>query len=102
MFLLNVEPSTRKDKKYMATFCLCSKKLACKSKNVKVVHFGARGYEDYTTHKDKTRRDAYRARHKVYLTDDPTTPAQLSWSLLWGDSTSLSENIKEYKKRFNV
>lgn len=102
MYLLSVKPSTRKDKKMMATFCLCEVKNACKGSNHKVVHFGQKGYEDYTTHGDSDRRDAYRKRHKVYLTKDPTTPAQLSWDLLWGDSKSLRENVMAYRKKFNL
>jgi Family of unknown function (DUF5754) len=30
----------------------------------KTVHFGAKGYEDYTTHKDPARKDRYIQRHK--------------------------------------
>jgi len=29
-------------------------------------------------------------------------PGYLSWYLLWGDSTSLQQNIKDYKKKFNL
>jgi len=102
MYLLSVKPSTRKHKKYQASFCLCSKKNACKGTNHKVVHFGQKGYEDYTTHKDEGRRNAYRDRHRVYLTDDPTTPAQLSWDILWGESTSLKTNVEAYRKKHGL
>lgn len=103
MFLLSVKPSTRKGFKYQATFCLCDKKNACGGSNHKVTHFGAEGYEDYTIHKDKERRDRYRARHEKDLdTKDPTRAGYLSYYLLWGDSTSLQENIKDYKKRFKL
>lgn len=58
---------------------------------------------DYTLHKDKDRRERYRIRHKKDLdTKDPTRAGFLSYYLLWGDSTSLRENIKSYKKRFNL
>ena len=30
----------------------------------KTVHFGAKGYDDFTTHKDQDRKDNYIARHK--------------------------------------
>jgi len=86
----------------MATFCKCKIKNACEGSNHKVVHFGQKGYEDYTTHEDKSRREAYRARHKVYLSNDPTTPAQLSWDILWGDSTSLRENVEAYRKKHKL
>jgi len=35
-----------------------------KTGNIKKIHFGAKGYEDYTEHKDKERRGNFRARHK--------------------------------------
>eukprot|EP00962_Isochrysis_galbana_P030300 scaffold9810_cov134-Isochrysis_galbana.AAC.2 len=33
------------------------------SNGSKTVHFGAKGYQDFTTHRDKTRRASYLARH---------------------------------------
>jgi hypothetical protein len=39
-------------------------------KKVKTVQFGAKGYEDYTVHKDKDRRTRYLQRHSK----DPTDP----------------------------
>lgn len=47
------------------------KKMVLASKNVggktkyKLIHFGAKGYSDYTKHKDKSRRANYRARHSA-------------------------------------
>jgi len=65
--------------------------------------FGARGYEDYTIHKDKQRRERYRIRHvKDLRTNDPTRAGYLSYYILWGDSTSLKKNISDYKKRFHL
>ena len=37
---------------------------ACDGKKEKIVHYGAKGYEDFTTHKDPKRRKNFRARHK--------------------------------------
>ena len=85
----------------MATFCLCEQKNSCGGTNHKVVHFGQKGADDYTTHKDVERRTAYRKRHKVYLTDDPTTPARLSYDILWGDSTSMRENVEAYREKYD-
>jgi hypothetical protein len=60
--------------------------------------FGARGYEDYTTHHDKERRARYRARHRKDLrTRDLTRAGYLSYYLLWGENTSLSKNIAAYR-----
>ena len=69
----------------------------------KKVSFGAKGYTDYLLSKDKERRDRYRKRHaKDLKTGDPTRAGYLSYYLLWGDSTSLQQNIKSYKKRFKL
>jgi len=65
--------------------------------------FGDPAYEDYTQHGDEKRRASYRARHKPMLDKTtPKDPAYLSYYLLWGDSKSLEQNIRNYKKRFNV
>ena len=69
----------------------------------KRVSFGQLGADDYTITKDKEQRKRYRTRHKKDLdTKDPLRKGFLSFYLLWGDSTSLKENIKNYKKRFNL
>ena len=54
------------------------------------IHFGALGYEDYTTHHDDDRRASYRRRHRAILLSDgrlaytvKTQPAFWSWHLLW-------------------
>lgn len=53
----------------------------------KTVSFGARGYQDYTQHKDKKRRTNYRSRHRNDKLDDPTKAGFWSWYVLWGDTT---------------
>lgn len=64
--------------------------------------FGARGYEDYTQHKDVARRTAYRRRHaKDLATNDPRRAGYLSYYLLWGDSPSLDVNVRVYKAKFH-
>lgn len=67
--------STRKDKKYMV-----------KSPDDKLIHFGAMGYEDFTKHKNKERRDAYLKRAtkiKGNWKDNKYSPNNLSINLLW-------------------
>lgn len=49
-----VQNSKRKDKKKVV--------LVKKGSQVKLVHFGQKGYSDYTKHKNKKRRANYRAR----------------------------------------
>lgn len=64
--------------------------------------FGAVGYEDYTQHKDKERRERYRSRHEKDLkTGDPYRAGFLSYYILWGDSTSIRANVKAYNRRFS-
>lgn len=50
----------------------------------KLIHFGAKGYEDYTQHKDKKRRASFRARHKCD-TDKPKKTTARFWACeeLW-------------------
>jgi len=93
--LMTVLPSNSKTKKYTATFMINGKE--------KKTSFGAKGYTDYLLSKDKERRDRYRKRHSKDLkTGDPMRAGYLSYYLLWGDSTSLKQNIKYYKKRFKL
>tara|TARA_R100001460_G_scaffold32522_1_gene63805 strand:+ start:495 stop:788 length:294 start_codon:yes stop_codon:yes gene_type:complete len=91
---VEIKNSTKADKKKMAIFYEDGKKI-------KTVHFGASGMDDYTKTKDKEQRKRYRQRHEKDLkTKDPMKAGYLSYYILWGDSTSLDENIKDYKKRF--
>jgi hypothetical protein len=93
---MTIKPSTKPGKKLMATFTKDNGRT-------KITHFGAKGMDDYTITKDKERRRLYRERHKKDLaTKDPTRAGFLSYYILWGDSTSRAENIKNYKKRFNL
>ena len=65
--------------------------------------FGDSTAQDYTQHKNKARRSLYLARHlKDLNTRDPRRAGFLSYYILWGPSTSLTENIRLYKKRFNM
>ncbi len=54
------------------------------------VHFGARGYSDYLDHKDKDRRQRYRARARGALLADGSPaymnkkqPAYYAYRILW-------------------
>jgi hypothetical protein len=70
-------------------------------KDGRMTRFGAVGMDDYTITKDEEQRKRYRARHKKDLdTNDPYRAGYLSYYILWGDSTSIKENVKEYNKRF--
>lgn len=70
---------------------------------VKKVYFGASGYDDYLMSGNKVKREAYIARHKSRENwENPMTAGALSRWLLWGESTSLDQNIRSFKKRFGV
>jgi hypothetical protein len=94
--LISIKESDKPDKKLMATFQMSEGRT-------KTTHFGSKGMDDYTITKDKEQRDRYRQRHKKDLdTKDPTRAGYLSMYILWGDSTSRQENIKTFKKKFNM
>lgn len=91
---LTIKKSYLPTKKYTAYF------TDLKTGKTKKTHFGASGYQDFTTHNDKFRRTNYRTRHQKDRINDPYTPGSLSWGILWGNSTSLNENIKTFKRKF--
>jgi len=71
--------------------------------HTKTIPFGSSNYLNYTIHRDKERRRLYILRHsRSEHFNDPLTAGSLSLHLLWGSSTSLLENIKIFKKRFNL
>ena len=95
MTKLTIKKSDKSGKKYMAVFVKDNGRT-------KTTHFGQAGAPDYTLTGDKVRRKAYRDRHRKDLnTGDSKRAGYLSYYILWGDSKSIRENIKNYKKRFN-
>ena len=75
----DVEPSTRKNKKYMIM-----------NDNNKLVHFGDLRYEDYTKHQDKERLKRYLDRAtkiKGNWRRDKYSPNNLAINLLWNKTT---------------
>ncbi len=94
MKLVSVE-RTGKTPAFVAVFDLGDKK--------KTVRFGTPS--NYVSNPKKTKEDRtnYIKRHRVNENwRDATSRGALSRFLLWGDSRSLAENIKAYKKRFNI
>ena len=90
--MVTVSKSTRAQKKYMARV------------GDVVVHFGAVGYDDFTTHKDERRKERYLSRHAKR--EDWTLGGVQSagfWSrwLLWNRPT-IAESIRDISRRFNV
>jgi hypothetical protein len=95
--LISIQRSTRKSKKYMATFS-----------DGTVTHFGGQGCGDFIKYSAKSRslgdskRRAYIARHGATESwTVPTTAATLSRYILW-EKRTLGEAIRAYKQRFRL
>jgi hypothetical protein len=63
------------------------------------VSFGAKGYSDYTMHKDKARRLRYIQRHKHDKLNDPFSSGFWSMYVLWGKSTNIKIAFKDAVRR---
>ena len=93
---VSIGKSTRANKKMMAVFYDEAKK------KIKTTHFGASGYEDYTTHGEIQRKMNYIARHKNREDwNDYMSSGSLSRWILWNKPT-LSESINDYMSRFRL
>ena len=89
-----IKPSNNQNKKNTAII------NDTKNNNKKIIHFGAKLYEDYTHHKDDKRKKAYLARHKHDNYTDPLYPSFYSTNLLWNKPT-LNESIKNTNEKYN-
>lgn len=69
----------------------------------KVVAFGAKGYSDFTKHKNTTRKARYIKRHSGMGEhwNKPDTPGALSRWILW-NKPSLKGSLRDFRKRFNI
>lgn len=66
-----------------------------------VIHFGDSSYEDYTIHRNESRKQQYLRRHEgEYETFRHQAGFWARW-LLWNQST-LEDSIKDVERRFNV
>ena len=65
------------------------------------IHFGAEGYEDYTTHGDPARRHRYIARHRGedWTREGVMTPGWLSRYILW-EKPSLKEAVASANRMY--
>jgi len=84
--------SSRDDKKYMVKV------------DGKVVHFGAKGYSDYTMHKDYERHLRYINRHKArenWKKSGIETAGFWARWILW-NLPSFNDSVKDTEKRFNI
>ena len=68
----------------------------------KTVHFGATGYEDFTTRKDEKRKASYLARHRTkedWTLSGVNTAGFWARHLLWNEP-SLTASVADINKRF--
>jgi len=97
---MEITNSTRKDKKLKASFY---KKEDGERKYLQVANFGSKNSQTYLDHGDKAKRSQYIARHRSNENwNSYMTAGALSRYLLWGDSSNLNTNIRNYKKRFKL
>ena len=95
--------TSNKPKKKFAAFFPTSKK---------VIHFGGKGYRDFTLMNDKKSvhylsskkerdavKDRYRARHANDNLDEPESSGSLSYEVLWSAPT-LKGGIKNYSRKY--
>ena len=69
---------------------------------LKHIFFGAKRYEDFTTHKDEARKKAYITRHKANEDwNNPDTAGFWSKHLLWNKPT-IDASIKDIENRFDI
>ena len=89
MIEILIKPSKKADKKFDAII-----------DGKKTVSFGAKGYSDFTQHKDPARKQRYLNRHKARENwADPTTAGSLSKNVLW-NKQSISASVKDMDKQF--
>lgn len=68
----------------------------------KRIPFGAVGYEDLTLSRDRRKKSLYLARHRSRENwNQPQTAGSLSRWILW-ETPSLQENIRSFRRRFNL
>ena len=78
-----------------------NKKFDAVIDKTKTVSFGAKGYSDYTNHKDEDRKDRYIKRHRTHEDwNDPRTAGFYAKHVLWNKPT-MKESIADLNKKFS-
>lgn len=71
----------------------------------KSVRFGRVPYSDFTKHKDEERKERYLSRHRKrenWTRSGVGTAGFWAKHLLWGETTSIQENLRRTLNRFNI
>ena len=89
VLLPKLKKSTRAAKKYMVVFPDGTK-----------THFGAKGFSDFTKHRDNARKQRYIARHSATQDwTDPKAAGTLARFVLWNKPT-VKASFNDYLRRF--
>lgn len=92
--LISIHHSTIKNKKYVA--------VLKEGNTMHTVHFGAKGYSDFTQHHDEARKKRYLARHKKREDwSNPLTAGFWSRWVLW-NLPDLQASIEDTKHKFHL
>lgn len=96
MVFVKLKKSNQDGKKYTAIFYDDARK------KIKTTHFGATGYEDFTTHGDEERKKLYIERHKTRENfADYKSAGSLAYHILWNKPT-VSASYNDYLKKFRL
>ena len=68
----------------------------------KTIHFGLLGVATYIDHKDIIKRKHYFKRHAVREDWNHVNAGSLSAFVLWGPTTSITENLVKYLEHFGI
>lgn len=89
--MYELSKSSRKDKKMMV-----------KTPAGKIIHFGARGFSDFTKHKDESRKARYIARHRQRENwDDKNSAGFWALNILW-NKPDIAASIRDTERRHKI
>ena len=91
-----ISESTRADKKLMV-YPVDSRG----NKIGKVVHFGQKGFQDYTIHRDDQRKAHYMSRHQHDNIFDLESAGSWAWFILWNKPT-IRASARDMENKFNI
>lgn len=96
--ICKIEKSKHSGKKYQVSI------FNLREESVRTIHFGAKGYSDYTIHKDVERMNRYDLRHK--RREDWTKGGLYTagfWAkwILW-NKPSFQASVRDTAKRFGI
>jgi len=90
--LVGFFPSTRQNKRYT---------LYIKNPDMRI-DFGLKTGSTYIDHGDKTKRQNYLLRHRKREDWTKLNAGSASARILWGDSTDIKQNLKDYIDYFDM